>query len=385
MKIIVGAKDIVNKAYSAYLNLLPQEAPLEFAKNRLARLKLATRTLEFWLTFGAYAIPLAFLLYVLYWNFLPFGYDKTFTINVGSAGDTDSSQEFYLQPSRDLSDRMTNVSGTPYRTLNGIAYAVFQPKAVLKNAKITVSVESDPKNNVQVIPPHIDFDPNSVKWDYSWDFSTSTPKDLTGNAFHFDDCEYFDGNSKLELPNSADMFESGPFTVYAEWKPEDPNDDFQEIVGHYNWELLQEKNDVRFQTGRMNDAQGPFYSIVYPVDGTFFGRRHTALARYIPREGTTSGHLELYVDGKLAGVASIGEDVLWREYGNYPLSFGKSMHGIARYFTGSVCNVKIFDGQLNVTGEDNFTLNTLEQPRTQIYIEGISSTTVKSVGLHVEL
>src|SRR6267142_214885 len=127
------------------------------------------KRLEFWLKFAAYAIPAIFLLYVLYWNFLPFGYDKTFTIQVGSANDT--SGEFHLEPSRDLSERKTAPDGTTYRELNGLAFAVFQPKAVLKNAKVTVSVEG---NGVSLTPLQLDFNPASIAWGNSWDFTQNT-------------------------------------------------------------------------------------------------------------------------------------------------------------------------------------------------------------------
>ena len=99
----------------------------------------------FWLKFAAYALPALFLVYVLYWNFLPFGYEKTFTIQVGAPGDTKG--EFYLEPSKDLSEPKVAADGTTYRELNGIAYAVFSPKAVLRNATITVSVEGLPSDS----------------------------------------------------------------------------------------------------------------------------------------------------------------------------------------------------------------------------------------------
>ncbi|MBP9864678.1 hypothetical protein KBC54_04500, partial [Patescibacteria group bacterium] len=121
----------------------------------------------FWARFLGYALPLSFLLYVLYLNYLPFGYHKTFTIDVGSANDTKVS-EFYLEPSKDLSDRKTAPDGTTYRELNGMATAVFKPNAVLKDAEITVEVKGG--EGISLIPPVIDFDPNSVKWDYNWDF-----------------------------------------------------------------------------------------------------------------------------------------------------------------------------------------------------------------------
>jgi hypothetical protein len=287
----------------------------------------------FWVRFSAYAIPLAFLLYVLYWNFLPFGYNKTFIINVGSPSDT--SGEFYLEPSKDLSERKTAPSGATYRELNGMATAVFKPKAVLKNTKITVEVTGE---GVSLIPPVIDFDPNSIKWDYNWNFTKSISKDLIGDSFYFDDATYFDGKSKLELPYSADMFENGPFSIYVEWTPKDDTSDFQEIVGHYNWELFQNKDSLIFQVGRMNDSSGPTYSILYPITKDFFDKKHSALAIYSPSE---NGYIDLFVDGDSAGRKYFGTDKIWENYGNKNLNFGKSNHGVASYFKGNLQQVNI--------------------------------------------
>jgi hypothetical protein len=287
----------------------------------------------FWVRFSAYAIPLAFLFYVLYWNFLPFGYDKTFTINVGSPDDT--SGEFYLEPSKNLSERKTAPDGATYRELNGMATAVFKPKAVLKNAKITVEVIGE---GISLIPPTIDFDPNSIKWDYSWDFTKSVPRELIGNAFYFDGAAYFDGKSKLELPYSADMFESGPFSIYIEWTPKDDTNDFQEIVGHYNWELFQNKDKIIFQVGRMNDSSGAIYSVSYPITQDFFDKKHSALAIYNPSE---NGYIDLFIDGNSAGRKYFGTDKIWTDYGNQNLSSGKSNHGIATYFQGNLHQINI--------------------------------------------
>ena len=71
---------------------------LSILKKFLAKIKVWIKDPIFWARFLGYAIPLAFLLYVLYINFLPFGYNKTFVINVGSANDTKVG-EFYLEPS----------------------------------------------------------------------------------------------------------------------------------------------------------------------------------------------------------------------------------------------------------------------------------------------
>ncbi|MEJ0053260.1 MAG: hypothetical protein WDN10_00835 [bacterium] len=313
-----------------------------FIRETPARFRRAVRTLEFWLTFAAYAIPLVFLLYVLYVNFLPFGYSKNFTIEVGSPGDT--SGPFRLEPSRQLSERKVDENGIPYRELNGLVMATFDPGVALKNARVTVSVEGGP--GIEVIPPHLDFDPDSVDWDYSWDFSTSTPGDLVGDSFHFDGCEYFDGKSKLELPGSADMFEDGPFTVYAEWTPEDPTQGFQEIVGHYNWELLQNKSTVSFQVGRMTDAQGPFYVITYPIKEDFFNSKHSAFATYSPFPDT-SAYIELYIDENLVGRTYIETSTIWKDYnGHQNLTFGKAGHGTATFYRG--CLYKIGYSPLNL-------------------------------------
>ena len=318
---------------------------------------MAVKSPVFWVRFTAYAIPLAFLLYVLYWNFLPFGYNETFTINVGSSNDT--SGEFYLEPSKNLSERKTAPDGTTYRELNGMATAVFKPKAVLKNAKITVEVMG---SGVSLIPPVIDFDPNSIKWDYSWDFTKSIPKDLIGDAFVFDGATYFDGKSKLELPNSANMFENGPFSVYVEWTPKDSEHDLQEIAGHFNWELLQNKNSVIFQVGRMNADKGLFYSLSYPINKEFFNAKHSALAIYNSSE---NGYIDLFVDGNFAGRKYFGIDKIWKDYGGSQanLSFGQWSKDTS-FFKGDLYkaniigkNILINKSKINFITKGNSELN----------------------------
>jgi len=307
----------------------------------IEKVKTLSKQPEFWLRFTAYAIPLAFLLYVLYWNFLPFGYSKTFVIDVGAEGDTNSSQEFYLEPSQDLSERKVAEDGTTYRELNGVAYAVFKPKAVLKDAEIAVEVEGE---GVSIIPPVIDFDPESVEWDYEWDFTQGkTPSELglMGNAFLFDGCMYFDGRSKLELPNSSNKFESGPFTVYAEWNPKDSQGYGQQIVGHYNWELWQNSDSVSFQVGRMDNAKGTAYILKYPISPNFFNIKHTAVAVYNPSE---NGYMELYVDGNFAGRTYLRASIIWTAYnGDKNLSLGWTPHNNEEnaHFYGNICSMRI--------------------------------------------
>lgn len=317
------------------------------------------RWLRLWLRIFIPLLPFGILIYVLYYNFLPFGYHKTFTINVGSENDIKVG-EFYLAPSADLSERKRDEKGNTYRELNGTATAVFKPKAVLKNTKITAEVKGA---GVSLIPPYISFDPSTIQWDSSWDFTKKIPNDLKGNAFNFDVATAFDGKSKLELPDSADRFEDGPFSVYAMWTPKDDTSNAQQIVGHYNWELWQNNNSVSFMVGRMNDANGAFYKISYPIKNKdFFNTQHSALAIYSPSD---HGFIDLYVDGSFAGRNYFGTDKIWKDYnGDKNLTFGKSGHGVATNFKGSLYQVDIAarnilpeQSKINFTTRDDLKLN----------------------------
>lgn len=305
----------------------------------------------FWARFAAYAIPLSFLAYVLYINYLPFGYNKTFTIDVGSEQDTRAG-EFYLEPSKDLSERKTGTdeSGNEYtyRELNGVAYAVFKPNVVLRDAEITVEVEGE---GVSIIPPVIDFDPESVEWDYSWDFTEGKQAEelgLKGTAFPFDGGMYFDGKSRLELPDSEDKFEDGPFTVYLEYMPTEQNDGVQQIIGHFNWEIWQNKNEIKFQTGRMNNQNGDFYSITYPIDKTFFNNKHTILAKYSP---SNNGFIELYIDNFFAGRTYFDQSKIYQDYGDRNLEFGWTSHNYGKnpFYTGFLYKAKIINKSEDMT------------------------------------
>lgn len=350
-----------------------------------------------WLRIFAFAIPLCFLLFVLYWNFLPFGYDETFTINVGAPGDTQG--EFHLEPSRDLSAPMAAPDGSAYRELSGLAFAVFDPQAVLTNAQITLST---PSAGVSFIPPYFTFDPHTLPWDYAWDFehnaylmpaspyffslsTTSSSSSLMGSAFSFDQYVYFDGTSKLEFPNSQNLFESGPFAVYVEWTPEDPHNDFQEIVGHFNWELLQEQNDVKFQVGRMDNASGTIQYIASPIDSSFFNERHSALAIYNPAFGTsTSGYIELYVDGAFAGRLEIGTSTIWADYNrSNNLTLGKAAHDVAHYFEGNVYYLAISSTSPIVDAPQSITFPYQEAGRVTVPMVSTATTTLTNVLLHV--
>lgn len=307
--------------------------------------------IEFLIQIIAYFIPISFLFYVLYINFLPFGYDKTFIINVGSENDNNISQDFFLKPSKDISERKVDENGMAYRELGGIVYAVFKPKVVLKDVPVTVSVEGD---DVYIIPPVIDFDPSYFNWDFFWDFTKNkTPKELgfVGNAFPFDGAMYFDGDSKIELPNTKNQFEDESFSVYLEYMPTEQKSETQQIIGHFNWEIWQNKDSVEFRVGRMNDKDGQAYSIKYPIDENFFNKKHTLLAIYNSSE---KGYMDLYIDNNFSGRKYFNLERIWKDYGNKNLSIGKSDHGDTTYMSGYIYDVGFMKKNILSVGENKY-------------------------------
>ncbi len=289
--------------------------------------KLLERIVKYVVVYG---IPLAIIGYVVYMNWLPFGFEKTYVLDVGAKGDTTTTNELYLERNDALSESIQEGEQT-FRTLEGSTNLMFKPKVVLKNAKVEVEVVGD---NVFVVPPKIDFDPLKYEWNLSIDFSKGIPDFLEGNVELINNCAYFDGQSSLSYPNTYDQFEKGPFTIYAEWTPENDKDNFQQIMGHFNWELLQNSNSVKFQIGRMNDNTGPTYAISNSIDLDFLNNKHSVLAIYKPLE---NGYIDLFIDDSFAGREYIKNDAIWQDYNkDKSLSFGKSDHGVATHYVGCI-------------------------------------------------
>lgn len=337
------------------------------------------------ITLLAYSIPLTFLVYVLYINHLPFGYNETFTLNVGTRDDTDSRNNLYLEPSTNLSEPQFSLNFSLFRELNGIAYLVFTPPVALENAEITVKVEGD---GIKIIPPVIDFNPDSIEWDYAWDFTQNkTPEELglTGSAFPFDRTMHFDGTNHLELPDSSAKFEDEPFSVYVEWIPQDSENNGQQIVGHFDWELWQNSNSVEFRIGRMTDENGPAYYIKHEIGPDFFTRKHSALAVYNPSD---SGYINLYVDGHHAGRKYFGTEKIWKEYGNQNMSLGWTLHNSRKnpHFTGGIATLKIKTGE-DVLADSLLPTATLHYSGTEplpFALVSMSNSHLDSARLHVK-
>lgn len=357
-------------------------------------------------------------------------------------GDT-SVGEFYLEPSPDLSERKTAPDGTTYRELNGMANVIFKPNVVLKDAEITVSVEGE---GVEIIPPVIDFNPDEYEWDYEWDFTQKetafTPKvseraqaewktcttteavatttedieieeidtdsasatsstdsvaqvcepapvpDLVGNAFWFDNELTFNGrDTRLEMPGTADKFEEGPFTVYAEWTPTDNTKDFQQIVGHYNWEIIQNSDSISFQIGRVNDINGRFYSVIYDTKEkngfSFKSNTYKVIAHYRPDYINGNGYISLYVNNEFAGLVLIDSDSIWTDYNeSNNLSFGITKHGGSNFYKGSIKHIKISNSIGNAYS-NSITLNLTKDIIPSIYLFSSSKSQLDSVDVYV--
>ncbi len=312
-------------------------------------------------------------------NILPFGYHETFTIRVGSDGDTRIS-EFYLEPSVTLSDRKKKDDGTPFRELNGIATAILKPKGTTKDASIKVAVEGD---GVSLVAPQTNFDPTNFKWDYTWDFTKGAPNGLINqNTFPFDESTYFDGTATVEVASSTNDFENTPFTLYVEWAPSNSSGNGQQIVGHYNWELLQNTDSVVLQVGRMDNKDGQIYSIKYKTDNDFFTKRHSAIAIYSPSE--TNGYIELFVDGSFVHRLNIGSGKIWGDYNqNKNLSWGWTSHNFGKnaHFKGSIFQTRIkLENLIPSTQEIAFKSET-----SSVRIPVVSATTTVPVILRAEV
>lgn len=326
------------------------------------------------LIFFAFVIPLFILGYVLYINYLPFGYEKSYELTLDEKGlITPSSNDIYV-----VDNNGKRLLSLP-EGINGQINVIIEPKVALKNASVDVKIEGE---SVFIGMP-LALNLPGIGWDYSWDFTQRIPEGFEGAAEYKEDgqCTYFDSADRqtLFLPNSENLFESDPMSIYARWKPSEQSKilgDRQQIIGHYNWEIYQGKDSVRFQIGRMNDKEGSFYSVSYPITVDFFDNEHELLAVYSPEQAEGKGHIELWVDGEFAGRTSIADDVIFEDYNaDRPLNLGWSSHNYRTqpYFDGCIYET----GILNSAIEENIKTGTLyfDNSEIKIPIKGYGSIT----------
>jgi hypothetical protein len=282
----------------------------------------------------AFIIPLVVVGYILYMSWLPFGYEKTYHLDVSSKSYADSSKNIHIVPTGQISDVKIN-GNESFRSIRGGVKVEFNPKVTVKNANVNISLEGE---SLSIMPPEINFDYTTQKWDSFIELQKEA------NIVLKEGCAYFNGSEQLKYNITPDKFDSGPFIVFVEWKPEDNTSNFQEIVGHYDWELLQYKDKVRFLAGRFNNKDGPFYDVQYAIDNRFFDHKHNAIAVYNPSE---DGYIELFVDNVFTGRTYVGKDTIWEEYSQGVLTVGKSMHENANYYMGCVNKIGIYYGKID--------------------------------------
>ena len=308
--------------------------------------------------FLAWTIPILLILGVFYLNFLPFGYSKEYTLKVDDNGLVISdSPRLFLQDSNNKT--ITTLSDL-YSL--GQINVVLKPRMLVRNANATIRVSGDDVyiNKLDFKALNLDKENKSSSWEYFWDFRKEIPEDLDGSANYNKEktCAYFNAsnNETLSYPNSDDMFEDDSFVVYAEWMPEDQTENNQQIIGHFNWELWQNNDSVVFMVGRLVDKNGSMPSITYKIDKTtFFNQKHSVIGIYVADEKTSKGYIELWVDNKFAGRKNIANQTIWADYGGQYLSFGKSSHGIARYYAGCIYRAGFNYGKLkNYIWEESF-------------------------------
>jgi hypothetical protein len=320
----------------------------------------------FWLRFFAYAIPFSFFIYILYINFLPFGFEKTYMLDIGSDTDTDLS-ELYIEPSRYLSDKQ-EVNEKKFRTLFGHAIVIFEPIEYLVDSTLHAQVIG---TDVFIVQPEITtdvFKNSNVVVDLNFNNQESFTS-IIGNTYMFDQAAYFDGkNTKIELPDTENKFESGDFGVYVTFKPRNKNSDYQQIIGHYNWEIFQNKDSVYLQVGKMEGNQGKFYSIEKKIDDDFFNKEHNIFFIYSEsKDQIVDGYIDLYLDNILVERKSIGFDKIDTNYNaQRNVSIGKSDHGVSKYYNGYISKVVLIDGTI-----ENYSQSTdwdLKETRQEIYL-----------------
>lgn len=382
---------------------------------------ISRKHIDIVLKFLAWLIPLMLLAYVVYYNTVPFGYSETFTIDVGTKGDTDSSNVFYLEESPDLGPR-TCVEGKCFRELNGMATVVFDPLENLKGATINISVEGE---DVYLIPPKIDFYPLNYDWDFKVDFEKGIPLDwerhTTRENFSIEDFKenyktnnpnatqrqimdaldtelgfydkrcadgsgiYFDGTTRLTVPDTEDKYEEGPMMIYVEYVPEKAEDN-QQILGHFNWEIWQNEKNIEFRIGRMNNENGTTHRITtnqeYLIDN-----KNSLLAIYNPsKDSESEGYLELFSNNNFVGRKYFINETIWKEYnGNMNLGFGWSPHNFNSnpYFKGFICDAGITKNEVYKLGENTQLIFDEETTTNKIKLPIFGNNKLEAINLKI--
>lgn len=326
-------------------------------------------------------LPLFALLGILAVKYISFDEISYYELKIGTLTDTNVT-ELYLEPNPSLSERKTRANtNETYRNLYSTAKVIFRPNKFKENATATLTITG---SDVSVILPQIDFDPYFYKWNNVYDFENGYPQKITGSSFSFDGRMFFDGQTgRVEIPTSKDLYDTGPFTVYAKWEPRSNATDYQQIVGRFNWEIFQNKESVIFQVGRVDNNAGRFVILTHPVTEDFFGSPHELIAIYKPKSLENQiGYIEMYIDNKFVGRELLGSQKIWNNYGNHNISFGKSKHGVGTFYNGFI------DKVFFATSTPEFTSTTVIQnistKLNPFTLVGATGSVISNVKINVE-
>ncbi len=309
-----------------------------------------------------YIIPILILLWILYLNYLPFGYSYKKVLDVGR--NDHRSDIVFLEGGGEKQKH----NGETFRFIDNIAYIVYKPKVILKNPTLNLTLDGD--NLYFHEKPDIDF-----KWDKKWDnqnildnFYGVVMNDKAKEKDSFKrDCLYLDGKRRYVLSGSVDEYNKGPFAIYLEWIPE-KGERAQQILGKYNWEIFQNEENITFQIGK-TEPEGSFFSLSYNIDSSFFNEKHSLLAIYNPGE---NGYIEMFVDDIFVGREYIGEEIISPTYGERKLTLGWSAHGDGKYpmFQGSICNLNFAYKELESKKTNKLKINIKNKQNIKIPIIG---------------
>lgn len=229
----------------------------------------------------AWVLPIGILLTILYLNFLPFGYNKTLTIDVGTSGD--DKGQFYLDTSRaDLGSRQ-ELDGKTFRYLDGLAYAVYKPKVVLNNASLEASLEGEGVSFI--LPPDL----SDVNWDYDWNLEKMSQV-FEVKTKEEDLYKRFTNSLTVEIATSTNIKPDKEMAIEADWRA----DRKSEVLGGD----ITVSHNQKTLTLKYQNIQ-----IDYKLPDLFLGKKHNILVAF---EGK---NIYLFVDGVSAGKKTLIQDI----------------------------------------------------------------------------
>ncbi|MFH1590557.1 MAG: hypothetical protein ABIC95_01380 [archaeon] len=99
-----------------------------------------------------FIIPLVIILYIVYMNVLPFGYEKEYVLDIGTDSDTDSALEFYLVESNALSpvQRYGDQTFREIVSLEPIEFWFSPPIIIDNETQIMLSIDFESNSTVYI-------------------------------------------------------------------------------------------------------------------------------------------------------------------------------------------------------------------------------------------